>query len=107
VAAIELAVQAWMVAGLGFVIALCLWWIYLDLAKPPWSAAELSAWSTCTATSPCGGRGAETGVRRSSTSASEWTSMRDCTFVGRMSLAVLALTLAAAGSRLRCGSPQL
>lgn len=32
VAGIELTVQAWIVASLGFVIALCLWWIYFDLA---------------------------------------------------------------------------
>jgi low temperature requirement protein LtrA len=32
VAGFEFTVDSWVVAGLGFVIALCLWWIYFDLA---------------------------------------------------------------------------
>lgn len=32
VAGLELTVQSWIVAGTCFVIALCLWWIYFDLA---------------------------------------------------------------------------
>ena len=31
VAGFELTFESWIVAGLGFVIALCLWWIYFDL----------------------------------------------------------------------------
>ena len=32
VAGFEFTFASWLVAGLGFVIALCLWWIYFDLA---------------------------------------------------------------------------
>jgi low temperature requirement protein LtrA len=32
VAGFEFTVESWLVAGLSFVIALCLWWIYFDLA---------------------------------------------------------------------------
>ncbi len=32
VAGFEFTLESWIVAGLGFVIALCLWWIYFDLA---------------------------------------------------------------------------
>jgi low temperature requirement protein LtrA len=32
VAGFELTIASWIVGGLGFVIALCLWWIYFDLA---------------------------------------------------------------------------
>ena len=31
-AGFELTIESWIVGGLGFVIALCLWWIYFDLA---------------------------------------------------------------------------
>jgi low temperature requirement protein LtrA len=31
-AGLEFTVESWIVAALGFVIALCLWWIYFDLA---------------------------------------------------------------------------
>jgi low temperature requirement protein LtrA len=32
VAGFELTIESWIVAGCGFVTALCLWWIYFDLA---------------------------------------------------------------------------
>ena len=32
IAGFELTIESWIVGGLGFVIALCLWWIYFDLA---------------------------------------------------------------------------
>ena len=131
-AGFEFTFESWIVAGLGFVIALCLWWIYFDLADTSVVGrgvlglvyvyghflllAGVAAFGVGTklaiteAAQP--GLGAGTrwalagGVAAFALSlaamhiGAEWTSMRDRTFLGRIGLAALTLTLAAAGGAL-------
>jgi len=52
VARFELTIESWIVGGLGFVIALCLWWIYFDLADTSVVGRGRSGWCMSTATSP-------------------------------------------------------
>ena len=132
VAGFEFTLESWIVAGLGFVISLCLWWVYFDLADTSVVGrgalglvfvyghfpllAGVAAFGVGTKLAIA--EAAQTGLGAGSRWAlaggigafamslavlhigAEWTSMRDHTFVGRIGLAVLMFTLAAAGARL-------
>jgi low temperature requirement protein LtrA len=132
VAGFELTIESWIVAGLGFLIALCLWWIYFDLAdtsvvgrgalglifvyghfpllagvaafgegtKLAIMQAARPALSSGARWALAGGVGAFALSLAALHIGAEWTSMRDRTFVSRIILAALAVTLAAAGGRL-------
>jgi low temperature requirement protein LtrA len=129
VAGLELTFESWAIAGLCFVIALSLWWIYFDLADTSVVGrgalgliyvyghfpllAGVAAFGDGTklaiteAAQPALGAGARWalagGVSAFALSlallhiAAEWTSLGDRTFLGRIALAALTLTLAAAG----------
>jgi low temperature requirement protein LtrA len=132
VAGFELTIESWIVAGLGFLIALCLWWIYFDLAdtsvvgrgalglifvyghfpllagvaafgegtKLAITQAARPALSSGARWALAGGVGAFALSLAALHIGAEWTSMRDRTFVSRIILAALAVTLAAAGGRI-------
>ena len=132
IAGFELTIESWIVGGLGFVIALCLWWIYFDLADTSvvgrgalglvyvYSHVPLMAGvaafgegtklAITQAAQPGLGAGARWalagGIAAFALSlaalriGAEWTSMRDRSFVGRIALGALALTLAAVGGRI-------
>ena len=129
VAGFEFTFESWIVAGMCFVVALCLWWIYFDLADTSVVGrgalglifvyvhftllAGVAAFGEGTklavmqAAQPGLGAGARWalagGVGAFAFSlavlhiGAEWTSLRDRTFLGRIWLAALTLTLAAAG----------
>jgi len=129
VAGFEFTVQSWIVAGLCFVVALCMWWIYFDLADTSVVGrgalglvyvychfpllAGVAAFGAGTklaimdAAHPGMGPGPRWalagGVGAFALSlalihiGAEWTSYRDRTFLGRIGLAAIAITLAAAG----------
>jgi low temperature requirement protein LtrA len=129
VAGFEFTFESWVVAGMCFVVALCLWWIYFDLADTSVVGrgalglifvyvhftllAGVAAFGEGTklavmhAAQPGLGAGARWalagGVGSFAVSlavlhiGAEWTSLRDRTFLERIWLAALALTLAAAG----------
>jgi low temperature requirement protein LtrA len=133
VAGFELTLESWIVAGLGFVIALCLWWIYFDLAdtsvvgrgvlglifvyghfpllagvaafgegtKLAITEAAQPGLGAGTRWALAGGIGAFALSLAALHIGAEWTSMRDRTFLGRIGLAALTLTLAAAGGQIR------
>jgi Bacterial low temperature requirement A protein (LtrA) len=61
VAGFELTIASWIVGGLGMVIALCLWWIYFDLADTSVGARSARA-GLCLQPLPSAGWGG--GVRR-------------------------------------------
>ena len=129
VAGFEFTFESWIVAGVGFVISLSLWWIYFDLADTSVVGrgvlglvyvyahflllAGVAAFGVGTklaitkAAQPSLGAGTRWalagGIAAFALSlaalhlGAEWTSMRDRTFLGRIGLAALTLTLAAAG----------
>ncbi len=131
VAGYELTFQSWIVAGLCFVIALCLWWIYFDLADtsvvgrgalglifvyghfPLLAGVAAFGEGTKLAITGAAQPGLGAGVRWALAGGigafalslavlhigAEWTSMRDRTFLGRIALTLLMLSLAAAGGR--------
>jgi low temperature requirement protein LtrA len=131
-AGFEFTVESWIVAGLCFVIALSLWWIYFDLAdtsvvgRGALGLVFVYAHFTLLAGVAAFGEGTRLAIIRAaqpSLSAgprwalaggvgtfalslavihigAEWTSLRDRTFLGRLWLGALGLTLAAAGGRL-------
>ena len=132
VAGFEFTVESWIVAALAFVIALCLWWIYFDLAdtsvvgrgvlglvfvyghfpllagvavfgvgiKLAITQAAGPALSVGTRWALAGGIGAFALSLAVLHIGAEWTSMRDRTFLGRLMLAALALTLVAVGGQI-------
>ncbi len=132
VAAFEFTFESWVVAGLGFVIALCLWWIYFDLAdtsvvgrgalglvyvyghfpllagvavfgvgiKLAITQGALPALGAGTRWALAGGIAAFALSLAALHIGAEWTSMRDHTFLGRIGLAAVTLTLAAAGGHI-------
>ena len=132
VAGFELTIESWIVGGLGFVIALCLWWIYFDLADTSvvgrgalglvyvYSHFPLLAGvaafgegiklAITQAAQPGLGAGArwalDGGIAAFALSlaalhiGAEWTSMRDRSFIGRIALGALTVTLAAAGGQI-------
>jgi low temperature requirement protein LtrA len=129
VAGFEFSFESWVVAGICFVIALCLWWIYFDLADtsvlgrgllgliyldghlPLLAGVAAFGAGTRLAITEAAAPGLAAGVRWALAGGiaafalslalfhigAEWTSPRDPTFVGRILLAALAITLAAAG----------
>jgi low temperature requirement protein LtrA len=129
VAGFEFSFESWVVAGICFVIALCLWWIYFDLADTSVLGrgvlgvvymyghfpllAGVAAFGAGTrlaitqAAHPGLGAGARWalagGIAAFALSlalfhiGAEWTSPRDRSFLGRVSLGALAITLAAVG----------
>jgi low temperature requirement protein LtrA len=129
VAGHEFSLASWIVAGICFVIALCLWWIYFDLAdtsvvgrralglvfvyghfpllagvaalgvgtKLAITASTHTGLSAGARWALAGGVGAFALSLAALHIGAEWTSLRDRTFLGRLGLAVLALTLAAIG----------
>jgi low temperature requirement protein LtrA len=132
VAGFEFTIESWVVAALGFVIALCLWWIYFDLADtsvvgrgvlglvyvyghfPLLAGVTTFGVGTKLAITEAAQAGLRAGTRWALAGGiaafalslaalhigAEWTSLRDRTFIGRIGLAALALTLAAVGGRL-------
>jgi low temperature requirement protein LtrA len=129
VAGLEFTLQAWIVGALCFVVTLCLWWIYFDLADTSvvgrgvlglvyvYSHFPLLVGVTAfgvgakLAITEAGHPGLSAGARWALAGGigafaialavvhlgAEWTSTRDRTFIGRILLAALAITLAAAG----------
>lgn len=129
---LEFTAEAWIVGGVSFVVALCLWWIYFDLADTSvvgrgalglvfvyshfFLLAGVVAFGEGTrlaivdANKPALGPGARWamagGIGAFALSlavihiGAESTSLRDRTFLGRLSLAALAFALAAAGGGL-------
>jgi low temperature requirement protein LtrA len=129
VAGLEFTVECWIVGGLCFVVALCLWWIYFDLADTSvvgrgalglvyvychfpllagvaafGAGTKLAIMHAAQAGLGAGARWAlagGTGAFALSLAllhlGAEWTSPRDRTFLGRIGLAALAITLAAIG----------
>jgi low temperature requirement protein LtrA len=132
VAGFEFTAQSWLVATACFVIALCLWWIYFDLADTSVVGrgvlglvfvyahfpllAGVAAFGDGTrlaiteAAQPSLGAGTRWalagGIAAFALSlavlhiGAEWTSPGDRTFLGRLFLTAVALTLAAAGDGL-------
>ena len=129
VAGFEFTVESWIVGGICFVVALCLWWIYFDLADtsvvgrgalglvyvychfPLLAGVAAFGAGTKLAITQATQPGLEAGIRWALAGGvgafalslavihlgAEWTSLRDRTFLGRIALAVVAITLAAAG----------
>jgi low temperature requirement protein LtrA len=129
VAGFEFTLASWLVAGICFVVALCLWWIYFDLVdtsvvgRGVLGLIYVYSHFTLLAGVAAFGDGtrlaiveaAQPGLRAGARWAlaggvgafalslavihlgAEWTSARDRTFLGRVWLAVGALTLAAVG----------
>jgi low temperature requirement protein LtrA len=129
VAGFEFTAGSWIIAGVGFVMTLCLWWIYFDLADTSVVGrralglifvyahflllAGVAAFGEGTkiaiihGAQPSLSAGARWalagGVAAFALSlavihlGAEWTSLRDRTFVARLSLTALAMILAAAG----------
>jgi low temperature requirement protein LtrA len=132
VAGFEFSLQSWVVAGTCFVIALCLWWIYFDLADtsvlgrgvlglvyvyghiPLLAGVAAFGAGTKLAITHAAHPGLGAGVRWALAGGiaafalslalihlgAEWTSLRDRTFLGRVALAALLITLAAAGGEI-------
>jgi low temperature requirement protein LtrA len=128
-AGFEFTLQSWLVAGICFLVALCLWWIYFDLADTSVVGRGVLGLVYVYGHFPLlagvvafgvGSRFAVTEAARQGLTAAarwalaggvgafalslallhigaEWTSMRDRTFIGRILLAALAVTLAALG----------
>jgi low temperature requirement protein LtrA len=131
-AGFEFTLQSWVAAGVCFVVALCLSWIYFELADTSVVGrgvlglvyvyghlpllAGVAAFGVGTrfavteATRPglaagprwalAGGVGAFALSLALCHIGAEWTSARDRAFVGRILLAVLALSVAGAGQRI-------
>lgn len=129
VAELEFTATSWGVAGLCFLIALCLWWAYFDLADtsvvgrgvlglvfvyahfPLLAGVAAFGDGTRLAIAEAAQAGLSAGTRWALAGGvaafalslaalhlgAEWTSVRDRTFVGRVGLGAIALTLAAAG----------
>jgi low temperature requirement protein LtrA len=132
VSGFEFSSASWAVAGVCFVIALCLWWIYFDLADtsvlgrgllgliyidghlPLLAGVAAFGAGTRLAITQASAQGLAAGVRWALAGGiaafamslalfhigAEWTSPRDHTFLGRVLLAALAISLAAAGGRI-------
>jgi low temperature requirement protein LtrA len=130
VAGFGFSFQSWVVAVSCFVIALCLWWIYFDLADtsvlgrgtlgltylyghfPLLAGVAAFGAGTKLAITHAAQAGLDAGVRWALAGGvaafalslalfyigAEWTSPRDRTFLGRVALAALLITLAAAGA---------
>jgi low temperature requirement protein LtrA len=129
VADVRFTFDSWVVAGTCFLIALCLWWIYFDLADtsvvgrgalglvyvyshfPLFAGVAVLGAGTKLAVIHASHPGLSAGIRWALAGGvgafalslatihlgAEWTSLRDHTFLGRVALAIFALTLAAAG----------
>jgi low temperature requirement protein LtrA len=132
VAGFEFSAQSWVVAGICFLIALCMWWIYFDLADtsvlgrgvlgviyiyahiPLLAGVAAFGAGTKLAITHAAHAQLEAGARWALAGGiaafalslallhigAEWTSARERTFLGRIALAVLLITLAALGSRI-------
>jgi low temperature requirement protein LtrA len=130
VAGFEFSFESWVVAGVCFLIALCLWWIYFDLADtsvlgrgtmgliylyghvPLLAGVTAFGAGTKLAITHAAQPGLRAGTRWALAGGiaafalalalfhigSEWTSLRDRTFIGRLVLASLAIILAALGA---------
>jgi low temperature requirement protein LtrA len=129
VSGLEFTLESWVVGVLCFVVVLCLWWIYFDLADtsvvgrgvlglffvyghfPLLAGVAAFGEGTKLAITHAADPGLGAGARWALAGGigafalslavlhigAEWTSLRDRTFLGRIALAALALTLAAAG----------
>jgi low temperature requirement protein LtrA len=121
--------ESWVIAGACFVVALCLWWIYFDLADtsvlgrgalgvifvyshfPLLAGVAAFGAGTQLAITHTAGPALGAGTRWAFAGGiavfalalallhigAEWTSPRDRTFLGRLSLAAISIALAAAG----------
>jgi low temperature requirement protein LtrA len=130
VAGFQFSFEAWVVAATCFLTALCLWWIYFDLADtsvigrgtlgliylygqfPLFAGVAAFGAGTRLAITHAGDPGLGAGARWALAGGiaafalalallhigAEWTSPRDRTFIGRLVLAALLITLAAVGS---------
>jgi len=132
VAGFEFTASSWIIAGVGFLMTLCLWWIYFDLAdtsvvgRGALGLVFVYAHFPLLAGVAAFGEGIKIaiihGAEPSLTAGArwalaggitafalslavihlgaEWTSLRDRTFLARLSLAAVAVILAAAGGGL-------
>ena len=129
VAGFEFTVQSWIVGSISFVIALCMWWVYFDLADtsvigrgvlglvfvyghfPLLAGVAAFGEGTRLAITEAAQAGLSAGARWALAGGvgafalslallhigAQWTSLRDRTFLGRICVGALALTLAAVG----------
>ncbi|HEY4278057.1 MAG TPA: low temperature requirement protein A [Conexibacter sp.] len=129
VADIDFTLQSWLVAGICFVIALCLWWVYFDLADtsvvgrgvlglvfvyahfPLLAGVGVFGDGTRLAIEQASEPGLSAAARWALAGGiaafalslaiihvgAEWTSLRDRACLGRLAVAAIAITLAAAG----------